>query len=139
MVYFMSRLEHVSRLDIVWDQYFSNSLKDHTQKTRGEGTRRRVLENTVIPKIWAGFLHNSDNKKELFGFVAEKISKFNSGSKEIYTTQLEDVLTAYEPDNYINHVIMKKQTHVCSFMLLMPLSTGIRESAYGQSIRILLF
>ena len=87
MPYFMSRLEHVSRLDIVWDQYFSNSLKDHTRKTRGEGTRRRVLENTVIPKIWAGFLCNSDNKK-LFGFVAEKISKFNSGSKEIYTTHL---------------------------------------------------
>ena len=104
MPYFMSRLEHVSRLDIVWDQYFSNSLKDHTQKTRGEGTRRRVLENTVIPKNWAGFLRNSDNKKELFGFVAEKISKFNSGSKEIYTTHLGDVLTAHEPDNYINEL-----------------------------------
>ena len=50
MPYFISRLEHVSRLDIVWGQYFSNSLKDHARKTRGEGTRRRVLENTVIPK-----------------------------------------------------------------------------------------
>ena len=30
--YFMSRLEHVNRLDIVWDQYFSNSLKEHTRK-----------------------------------------------------------------------------------------------------------
>ena len=30
MPYLMSRLENVSRLDIVWDQYSSNSLKDHT-------------------------------------------------------------------------------------------------------------
>ena len=54
--YFLSRLEHVNRLDIVWDQYFSSSLKEHTHKVRGEGTRRRALENTVIPKNWAGFL-----------------------------------------------------------------------------------
>ena len=103
MPYFISRLGHVSRLDIVWDQYFSNS-KDHAQKIRGEGTRRRVLENTVIPKNWAGFLRNSDNKKELFCFVAEKISKFNSGSKEIYTTHLDDVLTAHGPDHYIDEI-----------------------------------
>ena len=30
--YFLSRLEHVNRLDIVWDQYFSSSLKEHTHK-----------------------------------------------------------------------------------------------------------
>ena len=32
MPYFMSRLEHVSRLDIVWDQYFTDSLKEYTRK-----------------------------------------------------------------------------------------------------------
>ena len=30
--YFLSRLEHVNRLDIVWDQYFSSNLKEHTRK-----------------------------------------------------------------------------------------------------------
>ena len=104
MPYFMSRLEHVSRLDIVRDQYFSNSLKEYTRKVRGEGTRRRVLENTAIPKNWAGFLRNSDNKKELFCFLAEKISKLNSGSKEVYTTHLNDVLTAHEYDDSINEI-----------------------------------
>ena len=73
MPYFMSRLEHVSRLDIVWDQYFSNSLKEYTRKVRGEGTRRRVLENTAIPKNWAGFLRNSDNKKNCFVFLQRNI------------------------------------------------------------------
>ena len=58
--YFMSRLEHVSRLDIVWDQYFSNSLKEYTRKVWGKVTRRRVLENTTIPKNWAGFSQNID-------------------------------------------------------------------------------
>lgn len=72
MPYFISRLENVSRLDIVWDQYFSNSLKDHARKTRGEGTRRRVLENTVIPKNWAGFLRNSHNKKNCFVVLQRK-------------------------------------------------------------------
>ena len=91
-------------MDIVWDQYFSNSLKEYTRKVRGEGTRRRVLENTAILKNWAGFLRNSDNKTELFCFLAEKISKLNSGSKEVYTTHLNDVLTAHEYDDSINEI-----------------------------------
>ena len=61
--YFISKLQHVNRLDIVWDQYLPNNLKEHAHKVRGEGTRRWVLENMVIPKNWAEFLRNSDNKK----------------------------------------------------------------------------
>lgn len=40
----------------------------------------------------------------MFCFVAEKISKFNSGSKEIYTTHLDNVLAAHGPDHYIDEI-----------------------------------
>ena len=91
--YFISKLEHVSRLDIVWDQYLPKSLKEHARKVRGEGTRRRVLESTTIPRNWAEFLRSSDNKKELFCFIAEKIASINAGNKQILTTYLDRVLT----------------------------------------------
>ena len=69
-------------------------LKD--QRRRDQKKSFREYSNS---KNWTGFL---DNRKEMFGFVAEKISKFNSISKEIYTTHLEDVLTAHEPHHYID-------------------------------------
>ena len=66
----ISRLEHVSRLNIVWDQYFSKSSKAHTQKNQEERTRRRMLENTLTPKNWVvGFLHNRNNRTELLNQV----------------------------------------------------------------------
>ena len=52
-----SQLQDVERLDVVWDQYIMNSLKQQVRMTRGEGSRRRVLDNTTIPKNWANFLY----------------------------------------------------------------------------------
>ena len=116
--YFNSRLEHVSRLDIVWDQYLPNSLKEHTRKVRGEGTRRRVLDSTVIPKNWAGFLRNSDNKKELFCFISQRVSMLSSGSKEVYTTHLDDVLTAHHPDDCLDEIAPCNHEEADTRMLL---------------------
>ena len=61
--------------------------------TRGEGSRRRVLRNTTIPKSWSSFLRNSDNKRELFCYISEQIEKMDIGDKIIYTTHLDRVLT----------------------------------------------
>ena len=72
LLFLKSQLEDVERLDVVWDQYIMNSLKQQVRMARGEGSRRRVLDNTTIPKNWAIFLHNSDNKKELFCFISQK-------------------------------------------------------------------
>ena len=116
--YFNSRLEHVSRLDIVWDQYLPNSLKEHTRKVRGEGTRRRVLDSAVIPKNWAGFLRNSDNKKELFCFISQRVSMLSSGSKEVYTTHLDDVLTAHHPDDCLDEIAPCNHEEADTRMLL---------------------
>ena len=95
MPYFVSR-EHVSRLDIVIPKgIHSKGSRRHQKKGFREYSN---------PKNWAGFLRNSDNNKELFCFLAEEISKLNSGSKEVYTTHLNDVLTAHECDDSINEI-----------------------------------
>ena len=92
--FFKSQLANVKRLDVVWDQYFENSLKEQVRSARGEGSRRRVLDNTTIPKSWSNFLHNNANKRELFCFLSEKISKISFPNKEIYTTYLSKVLSS---------------------------------------------
>ena len=60
-----------SRIDLVWDLYFSDSLKDFVRVGRGTGTRRQVLASSPVPiKEWQDFLKNDDNKKQLFRFLA---------------------------------------------------------------------
>jgi len=47
--YVVKELDTVSRIDIVWDVYKSDSLKNATREERGCGTRRRVSSSTRIP------------------------------------------------------------------------------------------
>ncbi|KAF3856956.1 hypothetical protein F7725_017679 [Dissostichus mawsoni] len=57
-----SQLEHVSRVDVVWDEYFSESLKAETRSKRGKGVHRHVEPSSVIPGIWPEFLRIEDKK-----------------------------------------------------------------------------
>ena len=68
-----SNLSTVQRLDLVWDQYFCGSLKAATRTKRGSGIRRRVSSTSLIPKMWANFLHVDENKIELFAFLSSQI------------------------------------------------------------------
>ena len=49
MPYIRQRLHMVRRLDVVWDRYVKDSLKQSTQESRGTGQRRRVLATTPLP------------------------------------------------------------------------------------------
>ena len=61
------------RTDIIFDVYWTSSLKAETRSNRGKGGRRRVTEKTKLPHNWKSFLRDNDNKTELFGFLADKI------------------------------------------------------------------
>ncbi|KAK1890957.1 50S ribosomal protein L25 [Dissostichus eleginoides] len=57
-----SQLEHVSRVDVVWDEYFPESLKAETRSKRGKGVHRHVEPSSVIPGNWPEFLRIEDKK-----------------------------------------------------------------------------
>ena len=44
------------RVDIVWDVYLENSLKKSARIRRGQGVRRRVLQDSKVPSNWNSFL-----------------------------------------------------------------------------------
>ena len=73
--YILSCLRDVSRLDIVWDSYKTDSIKYSTRKKRGSGIRQRVTLTGKIPTNWQGFLRVDANKEELFELLAEKNSR----------------------------------------------------------------
>ena len=62
---------NVSRLDVVFDVCLENSLKNSTREHCRKGSRKRVKENYKVPTNWKSFLRHSENKTELFSFLAK--------------------------------------------------------------------
>ena len=49
-------LQGTERLDVVWDTYRPESLKESTRQKRGKGVRRKVSGETKLPRNWSDFL-----------------------------------------------------------------------------------
>lgn len=70
--YLQNQLENTDRIDLVWDRYLENSLKESTREKRGKGLRRQVTNTTKTPGNWQEFLRSNENKIELFQYLAQK-------------------------------------------------------------------
>ena len=55
--YLSNHLATAQSVDIVWDVYIKDSLKDSTREKRGRGIQRRVSSTTQFSKNWKDFLH----------------------------------------------------------------------------------
>jgi len=63
------------------------SLKDGTRQNRGKGLRRKVQVHAKLPANFSDFLRDNTNKKELFEFLTQKVSKHDYPSgKQVYIT-----------------------------------------------------
>jgi hypothetical protein len=90
------QIQSVSRVDIVWDEYITNSLKATTRGKRVQGIRRRVKLDARIPGSWEAFLRVDENKTELFGYLADQVIALTcecDSNKQIITTKGSDVLS----------------------------------------------
>ena len=61
--YVRGQLSNYDRVDLVFDEYFDMSLKLDVRSIRGQGEKKRVRLTTKMPRNWASFLRNNDNKK----------------------------------------------------------------------------
>ena len=67
------QLHDTKRVNVVWDEYRPDSLKEGTREKRGKGLRRKVSGDTKLPGNWNDFLRDPINKKELFQFLSSKV------------------------------------------------------------------
>ena len=83
-----SMLHNSDRIDIIWDIYRVESLKESTREKRGKGIRRKVSGQTNLPSSFQDFLCDSRNKQELFDFLTDKVSRYDHYplGKEVYIT-----------------------------------------------------
>ena len=90
--YIRAQLSHVTRLDIVWDDYLENSLKATTRGKRGSGVRQRVAADIKLPRNWKEFLRVDQNKQELFRYLAESVTSIDD-DKHVISTHGKQVLS----------------------------------------------
>ena len=100
------QLQSATRLDVVWDVYTPDSLKESTREKRGKGVRRKVSGKTKLPGNWMDFFRESVNKKELFAFLTSKVAQFNwPPAKAVYVTSGQAVVCIGDKT-----VIMRRRT-----------------------------
>ena len=85
---------HAQRVDIVWDQYFDNSLKAQTREKRATGPnqRRRVEASSPIPNNWQQFLRLNSNKVELFKHLNNELLASASPNQALVVTDGANVI-----------------------------------------------
>ena len=68
------QLRDTKRVDVVWDEYRPDHLKEGTREKRGKAVRRKVSGDNKLPGNWNDFLRDPINKKELFEFLTSKVA-----------------------------------------------------------------
>ena len=76
ILHLLQQLHSSQRIDVVWDTYIPNSLKNTTRKKRGAGVRIKVSGQVKLPKNWMQFLRDPANKSELFTFLSSRVADF---------------------------------------------------------------
>lgn len=89
--YVKLHLDKSQRVDVIWDEYRPDTLKEQTREKRGKGVRRRVDPKNAVPKNWGDFLRLAENKKELFAFLSREVVTIPT-DKQIISTLNEDVV-----------------------------------------------
>ena len=87
--YLQKILKNCDRLDVVFDRYIADSLKNSVREKRGSGTRFKVQAKGKLPPKWSDFLLVSANKEELFHFLAKEIKAQQFDEfKQVYVTSI---------------------------------------------------
>ena len=88
-----NKLQTAECIDIVFDTYKKNSLKQTTCQKRGTGIRRKVEEQSQAPTNCHSFLRIDKNKTELIKFLSEYIITNIETSKIVVAAFEDRVLT----------------------------------------------
>ena len=82
-----------SRVDIICDRYFNNSLKNLTRNRWGHGSKLLFNDGTPLPsKFNDSFLENNGNKERLNFYCASKFQSYQEDAQSFNVTKGESAL-----------------------------------------------
>ena len=90
-----------NRIDILFDRYFDDSLKEGTRKSWGTGGILMFDDDTDIPKdMIDNILRNSQNKYNLNEFLSKKIIDLHQRTNNMVATYKDTVLCSTSIDSH---------------------------------------
>ena len=92
--YLEGQARNLKGIDVVWDRYIQDSLKNSERESRGQGVRKWVVAAATLPANWQSFLQCDRNKVELFEFLAQQVTAKVIQDKGLLTTCNEDIISA---------------------------------------------
>ena len=117
-------LQSVSRIDIVFDCYKKNSLKETARQRRGTGIRRKVEELSQTPSNWHSFLRIDKNKTELFSFLSEQMTSNPELNKLVIAAFEDVVLTSNQADVRNLSPCNHEEADTCVFLHALDMSNN---------------
>ena len=98
------------RVDLVFHQYFEQSLKEDTRKGGGMGSRFVFTGITILPnKMAENFLMSSANNNNFYEFLAKKINHLDSGDQTYILSHHDSVLTN-DPEQVSDEVYLSENS-----------------------------
>ena len=91
-----------SRVDIICDQYFNNSLKNLTRNGQGHGPKLLFNDTPLPSKFNDSFLNNNDNKEPLNLYCADKFQSYQEDAQSLNVTKGETFLSNSTLDESIS-------------------------------------
>ena len=73
-----THLCHVFPVDLVWDRYFTESLKNYSREKSGVGVHTKVTCNCLLPTNRKTFLIFSRSKAELLPYLSNVVVNENT-------------------------------------------------------------
>ena len=73
----VNQLQNSERVDVVWDKYVADSLKESTRSKRGTGTRRKVSGQVMFTMNWMRFFEILQTRQSCFTFLPKRCHALN--------------------------------------------------------------
>lgn len=129
--YIWNQLHCASRVDIVWDRYIPDSLKQQSREHRAHSkplVRQRVQSHSPIPGNWLSFLRVNENKSELFEYLSGCVEQTEFGDKVVVSTRDQDAVSSSE----VNLEYLQPCTHEEADSRLILHAANCASSGYNQ-------
>ena len=107
--YLDKQLGATSKLDVVWDRYIPDSLKESTREKKGESVRRKVSGETKLPGSWIDFLRDPMNKQALFDFLLSRLRNSTGHPPKLYMSHQAKLCYSNVPASLCKTAIKRRR------------------------------
>jgi len=112
--YVKKQLDASAWIDVIWDTFVPSSIKESTWDKWGNEKGWGVAGKNKVPNNCVGFLHECENKKQLFSFLYCKLAAMECGEGKFLATTTTTTTGQLVASTSISHNMEVDFTSACT-------------------------